>query len=69
MITPPIRSAHAITLRLSKFWPICFFKSQDGIAVTTNAASVRLKGCVRIVRSPRSPPGKEVRNLMIRSQK
>jgi hypothetical protein len=25
MITPPMRRAHAITLRLSKFWPICFF--------------------------------------------
>ena len=69
MITPPIRMAHAITVRLSKFWPICFFSSHAGMAVMTNAMSVRLNGWVKTVRSPRSPLGNEERNLLMVSRK
>ncbi len=69
MITPPMRMAHAMTDRLSRFWPICFFSSHDGMAVMTKAMSVRLKGWVRTVRSPRSPRGNEERNFAILARK
>src|SRR5438874_8359535 len=44
MMTPPMRSANAITQRFSRFLPICFVKAHAGTAVTTNAISVRLNG-------------------------
>ena len=63
MIIPPIKSAQAITQRFSRFLPICFVKAHAGTAVTTKAISVRLNGCVKIVRSPRSPLRKCAKKL------
>src|SRR5437867_1904183 len=69
MMIPPMRSARAITQRFSRFLPICFARAHAGTAVTTNAINVRLNGCVKIVRLPRSPFGKVETNCTMRCQK
>ena len=69
MATPPMSSASAITVMLSRFLPITLVSRNDGNAVTTNAIITRLSGCVSTVRSPFSPWGKVLTNFAIRSRK
>ena len=62
MTMPPISRASAMTRRLSRFFPMVFASSHDGIAVTTKAMRVSEMGWVQIVRSPLSPLGKVRKN-------
>ena len=69
MTMPPTSSEVPIMCKLSRCLPMTLVNKNAGIAVTTNAISVRLSGCVNTVRSPRSPPGKVERNFAIRARK
>jgi hypothetical protein len=66
---PPTSKAVPIIVRLSRCLPITLVSRKAGIAVTTKAMMVRLRGCVKMFRSPRSPRGKVERNLAMRSRK
>src|SRR5580704_14137132 len=69
MTTPPISNDQPMMYRFSRCLPITLVSRNEGIAVTTKATVTNPRGCVRGVRSPRSPRGKVERNVAMRLRK